>query len=85
MLEDELWNRIRLNPQAIALGKQKLLPSAMFSRLQHKTFVAQNADIQMDKTEKEWTLRVNYEGCPRAEYSFRSGFPAQDHGLGRSG
>lgn len=76
LLEDELWNRIRLNPAAIPTGVQKVLPSAVFCRLRHKAFVAQNADIQMDKTEKEWTLRVNYEGLPRAlSIRFEAAFP----------
>jgi hypothetical protein len=33
--EDEIWNRIRLNPDALPLGKVQLIPGTMFQRLKH--------------------------------------------------
>ncbi|WP_214606953.1 hypothetical protein [Hymenobacter arizonensis] len=35
LLEDELWNRIRLNPTGLPIGNIKLVPSTAFARLQH--------------------------------------------------
>ena len=66
LLEDELWARIRLNPASVPTGQQKVVPSAIFSRIRHKAYVAQPADIQIVKGEKTSTLRLNYEGLPRA-------------------
>lgn len=66
MLEDDLWGRIRLNPEAIPTGKVKIIPSAIFSRIRHKAYQVQEADIQIDKGAKENTLRLNYSGLPRA-------------------
>jgi hypothetical protein len=35
LLEDELWNRIRLNPANLPIGDIKLVPSTAYARLQH--------------------------------------------------
>lgn len=35
LLEDELWNRIRLNPAALPTGSIRLVPSAAYCRMQH--------------------------------------------------
>lgn len=36
--EDDIWTRIRLEPQALPLGKIEMIPSQEFLRLQHKIF-----------------------------------------------
>jgi hypothetical protein len=51
MLEDEIFNRIRLNPAAIPLGKQKIIPSADVIRLKHLKLMAQDAELSLDKYE----------------------------------
>jgi hypothetical protein len=66
LLEDELWTRIRLNPASLPTGKKQVVPSAVFSRIRHKAYIAHPADIQVVKGDKESTLRLNYEGLPRA-------------------
>lgn len=38
MLEDEIFNRIRINPQALPTGKTKMLPSLTIARLLHRKF-----------------------------------------------
>ena len=35
-LEDELWNRIRLNPEKLPVGEIRLIPGTMAARLRHK-------------------------------------------------
>ena len=37
MLEDELWNRIRLDPAKLPIGDVRLIPGTMAARLRHKT------------------------------------------------
>ena len=66
LLEDDLWSRIRINPDAIPTGKVSMIPAATFSRLRHKAYQPQDADIQIEKGIKDNTLRVNYAGLPRA-------------------
>ena len=36
LLEDELWNRIRLNPDKLPIGEKQLVPGTMTARLRHK-------------------------------------------------
>jgi len=35
LLEDELWNRIRINPASLPIGRIQLVPSTVYCRLQH--------------------------------------------------
>ena len=37
MLEDELWNRIRINPDKLPTGDFTIIPGTMAARLRHKT------------------------------------------------
>ncbi len=37
-MEEELFNRIRINPQSLPTGNFELLPSTVYCRLQHKDF-----------------------------------------------
>ncbi len=37
LLEDELWNRIRLSPDKLPTGETRLIPGTMSARLRHKT------------------------------------------------
>lgn len=43
MLEDELYNRIRLNPGKLPIGSFQLIPSATLARLRHKKLEPQSA------------------------------------------
>ena len=36
MLEDELWNRIRINPNKLPTGEFEMIPGTMAARLRHK-------------------------------------------------
>ncbi|UOQ71617.1 hypothetical protein [Hymenobacter cellulosilyticus] len=36
VLEDGLWNQIRLHPEALPTGQQQLIPSTIYCRLQHQ-------------------------------------------------
>ncbi len=49
LLEDELFNRIRMNPDLLPTGKIKMLPSTTFSRLKHKAFGQLDAVITRTK------------------------------------
>jgi hypothetical protein len=41
--EDELWNRIRLNPETLPTGKIKLIPGTLFQRLKHTAWGVHDA------------------------------------------
>ncbi len=76
LLEDEIWTRIRLNPSSLATGEVRLIPSAVYTRLRHKPIDAQNAEIQMDKGEKESVLKITYTDIKRSlSIRFETSFP----------
>jgi len=76
LLEDEIWTRIRLNPSALPTGKVSIIPSAIYTRLRHKPGGAQNAEIKIEKGEKESDLKIVYTGIPRAlSIRFTTAFP----------
>lgn len=43
LLEDELWNRIRLNPGGLPTGTFSLVPATTYTRLQHQLLQAETA------------------------------------------
>lgn len=76
VLEDELWTRLRLNPDALPAGKTKLLPSSLYMRLRHQSPSAQMADIKLEKGSVESTLLVVYTDIPRSlAIRFETNFP----------
>lgn len=76
LLEDEIWTRIRLNPLALPTGKLSIIPSAIYTRLRHKPGGAQNAEIKIEKGEKESDLKIVYTDIPRAlSIRFTTAFP----------
>ncbi|PTB97544.1 hypothetical protein C9994_02340 [Marivirga lumbricoides] len=48
-LEDELWNLIRLDPDAIPTGKIQIIPSTQFIRLKHVEAKSYSAAIEKSK------------------------------------
>jgi hypothetical protein len=51
MLEDELWNRIRINPDKLPTGEIQLIPGTMAARLRHKRLDPLPAKLKIDKYE----------------------------------
>ena len=47
LLEDELWNRIRLNPSGLPTGSIQLIPGTTFARLQHLPLQAEAATVAL--------------------------------------
>lgn len=50
VLEDELWNMIRINPESIPMGKVNLIRGNMAVRLMHLPLTTVEADIQFADT-----------------------------------
>ena len=48
MLEDEIFNRIRMNPEGLPQGQIKVLPSATLVRLLHKPFEAHDVSASLE-------------------------------------
>jgi len=52
-LEDEIFARIRLNPQTLPVGKIKLMPSLIISRLKHQQIKPVYAEATLKELNKE--------------------------------
>lgn len=63
LLEDELFNKIRLNPDDLPVGEIEILPSTTFTRLMHKPF----------KPVKAKTKRVAYKNNEQSKPSKENG------------
>ncbi|AQG81579.1 hypothetical protein [Spirosoma montaniterrae] len=51
ILEDELWNRIRINPDKLPTGDIRLIPGTASARLRHKTLEPLAATAKLDDYE----------------------------------
>lgn len=48
ILEDELWTRIRLNPESLPQGEINLLPSTFYLRLRHRSNEVRKAEANLE-------------------------------------
>lgn len=60
ILEDELWNIIRLDPEHLPTGKFNLIPGLFFTRLAHKEFKTKEATAKKEAVDKEikYTIHI---------------------------
>jgi hypothetical protein len=76
LLEDELFNRIRLDYQTIPTGEVDLLPSTQWLRLSHTAIKPQKAVISLTETEFALTLNIKYHKIEReVNIKFEKEFP----------
>lgn len=76
MLEDELWTRIRINPQTLPIGKVELIPSVSYSRLRHRPLKAQTATISLRDQGETQIYSIEYPSEKRSlSIVFSSSFP----------
>jgi len=66
LLEDELWTKLRLQPDSLPLGRVQIIPATLYLRFRHLPFVVHTATLALEKGAKENTLKVNYEDVPRS-------------------
>lgn len=62
LLEDELFNLIRLDPDLIPQGKIKILPGLFFTRLGHKDLKPMEATLTKKIDTANWTYQLQYPG-----------------------
>ena len=74
MLEDELFNRIRMNPEGLPTGTVSIVPSTMVIRLKHLPFKAYEAEASLTDYEGD-----TFEGEQLKVYELS--FPALDRRL----
>ncbi|UII34039.1 hypothetical protein LVD17_09460 [Fulvivirga ulvae] len=76
LLEDELWNQIRLNYKALPIGEIKIIPGLFHTRLMHKNLKPLLATATLNEEAEQITYQVKY---PERSLSitFDKNFPYQ--------
>ena len=78
LMEDELWTRIRINPQSLPTGKVELIPSVSYSRLKHRPLKAQEASISLKEQGVTNVYSITYPSEKRSlSIVFSASFPYQ--------
>lgn len=60
LLEDEIWNLIRLNYKALPVGNINIIPGLFFTRLKHKNLKPLKASTTLKEKEDEVTYQIKY-------------------------
>lgn len=75
-LENEIWNKIRINPANLPIGELTMIPSLEFVRLTHKELKAYNAITNLTESDSINTYEITYPDLERTlKINFRSEFP----------
>ena len=76
LLEDEIWNIIRLEPGALPTGNFSLIPSLMFTRLSHLGLSIQPAKGSLSQSGDSWSYILSVPGQSRTlTIQFEKTFP----------
>lgn len=76
-LENEIWNKIRIDPTDLPVGNLQIIPSLEFIRLSHKELKAYDAIAQLTADDKGMsTYRIDYPELERTiAIQFTTTFP----------
>jgi len=90
VLENELWNKLRIDPKSLPIGKMTMIPSLEYIRLSHKELKAYQAIVTLNENaglssyeitypELERTLKINFgttfpHSIESWSETFKSGF-----------
>ncbi|MBT8237177.1 MAG: septum formation inhibitor Maf [Croceitalea sp.] len=75
-LENEIWNKIRINPQDLPTGKISMIPSLEFFRVSHQKVKAFDADAKQSTQGPMSTYTIDYEnGMRKLSINYLSEFP----------
>ena len=78
LLEDELWNIIRINPSSLPTGSIKVIAGLTFSRLAHHNAEAVSAEASIKKSGKLSTYTIRYPSYNRTvSIDYETEFPHQ--------
>ncbi|NJM24596.1 MAG: hypothetical protein HC859_02780 [Bacteroidia bacterium] len=76
LLEDEVWNLIRIDPSALPVGRVEVTPGLFFTRLGHKDLKAEFANISRREEENTVYYSVAFENSERTlAIQFTKSFP----------
>jgi hypothetical protein len=80
-LEDELWNRIRLDPKSLPVGEVDIIPGLFFSRLNHVGLDREKAICSLEEAPDHITYTISYPTPERSlAIEFEKAFPHRIRG-----
>jgi len=81
LLEDELWTRIRFEPDALPAGDMEVIPSLEYLRLKHKPIKSYKATGTLSEPGETRTYTLTYPGLNRTlQIHFEGTFPYRIEG-----
>ncbi len=76
ILENELWAKVRINPNALPQGDLQIIPSFEYARLRHKEIKAYSAKASIEKGTTMNTYTLEYPELDRSiSITFNASFP----------
>ncbi|RKR12860.1 hypothetical protein CLV91_1571 [Maribacter vaceletii] len=76
VLENEIWNKIRINPSNLPIGNLKMIPSIEYTRLSHKELKAYNVITSLESKKNSNYYSITYPELERnLTVQFSSKFP----------
>nr|WP_298998446.1 septum formation inhibitor Maf [uncultured Allomuricauda sp.] len=76
VLENEIWNKIRIAPDDLPIGDFKMVPSLEYLRLRHKEFGAYDATASLNSRGNNRVYTISYPELERTlSITFSSAFP----------
>lgn len=76
VLENELWNKIRIDPSSLPLGEFKMIPSLEYIRMSHTVLNSYKAEASLTHDNGINTYNIHYPDLKRTlEIHFSSTFP----------
>lgn len=81
LLEEEIFNRIRINPEALPVGEVTILPSLFYTRLQHEPLKPQSATLSLEDIGLQRICILRYTSMNRTlKITFQKDFPYRING-----
>lgn len=76
ILEDEIFTRLRINPESLPKGTIKVVPNLTYTRIRHKPIEGMNAKIEIREVSNQSSVcNLVYESKRRLEVTFETNSP----------
>lgn len=76
ILENELWNKLRVNPKSLPTGELQMIPSFEYIRLSHKELKPYKSIATLNENDGQSSYEINYPELERTlKIDFTTAFP----------
>jgi len=85
VLENELWNKVRIDPKSLPTGKMQIMPSLEYIRLSHKELKSYDAIVTLKEKDSLSSYEIVYPELERTlKIDFSTAFPHSIEGWSES-